>query len=246
MENEGMDFSRTELGTLLGITHRLLQADGPHAIDAALTELGGIVPFDAAVIGVLDVLEDEIKGIERIRGYNYDANAIAAYRDPACLHRDPVVRYALRKRQPFEFSLARDAYRADRTGGEPCTREGIAHAVSDRREPRRLTVLSLAFGRHRPHARHRAILDQVVPHLHEACRRMTDHGSAPHRAENPLTRREQEILQWIRDGKGTWEVSTILSISERTVKFHAANIMEKLHATNRSHAVARAIQLGLI
>lgn len=47
-------------------------------------------------------------------------------------------------------------------------------------------------------------------------------------------------------GKTNWEISHILKISERTVKFHLQNIMGKLHATTRSQAVAYALNLGVL
>jgi DNA-binding CsgD family transcriptional regulator len=57
-----------------------------------------------------------------------------------------------------------------------------------------------------------------------------------------LSCREKEILQWVAAGKSTWDVSTILKISESTVKFHIGNVMKKLDAVNRTHAVAIALR----
>lgn len=56
-----------------------------------------------------------------------------------------------------------------------------------------------------------------------------------------LTDREKEILSWLMEGKSSWDIGQILSISERTVKFHVNNICIKLNAVNRTHAVAKAI-----
>jgi DNA-binding CsgD family transcriptional regulator len=61
-----------------------------------------------------------------------------------------------------------------------------------------------------------------------------------------LTNREKEILEWIMKGKTTWEVSTILNISERTVNFHVSNFKTKLNAVSRSQAVVNAIQYKCI
>jgi len=60
-----------------------------------------------------------------------------------------------------------------------------------------------------------------------------------------LSRREHEVLRWMAEGKNTWEISRILHISERTVYFHVQNILEKLEATCRSHAVSIAIKEGI-
>jgi len=61
-----------------------------------------------------------------------------------------------------------------------------------------------------------------------------------------LTERETEILRWLMEGKTSWDVGKILSISERTVKFHVNNTLVKLNAVNRTHAVAKAILSNLI
>jgi DNA-binding CsgD family transcriptional regulator len=62
----------------------------------------------------------------------------------------------------------------------------------------------------------------------------------------PLSSREKEILKWLMEGKSTWDISTILQISERTVKFHVDNTMKKLDAVNRTHAVAIALREKLV
>jgi DNA-binding CsgD family transcriptional regulator len=61
-----------------------------------------------------------------------------------------------------------------------------------------------------------------------------------------LTAMELEVLKWIRQGKNTWDMSVILGISERTVKFHVGNILRKLDATTRAQAVAIAAEQRLL
>ena len=61
-----------------------------------------------------------------------------------------------------------------------------------------------------------------------------------------LSKRQQEVLQWAAVGKTDWEIGMILGISESAVKFHFEIARKKLNATNRTHAVARAITMGLI
>jgi len=90
-------------------------------------------------------------------------------------------------------------------------------------------------------------LNLLAPHVHEAVRR----NILKERAEQEgkavvLTSREKEVLLWSSEGKTTSEVAIILSITERTVTFHLQNTLKKLNVTNRTHAVARAISLGLI
>ena len=87
------------------------------------------------------------------------------------------------------------------------------------------------------------VLGQLAPYLHNALMRM-----APRAMNNEaeLTERERETLLWIQNGKTNWEIAQILGISERTVKFHVQNILTKLKASSRSHAVALARTGNLI
>ena len=61
-----------------------------------------------------------------------------------------------------------------------------------------------------------------------------------------LSAREKEVLRWLCDGKSNWEIGRILGLSPYTVKNHVSNILKKLGANNRRHAVIKAIELGLI
>ena len=91
------------------------------------------------------------------------------------------------------------------------------------------------------------ILRRIVPHLHQALVRVVAPLEARRRMPDPgFTPREREVLKWVIDGKSAWEISQILSISERTVKFHVQNIMRKVHATNRAQAVAICMENGFI
>jgi DNA-binding CsgD family transcriptional regulator len=90
-----------------------------------------------------------------------------------------------------------------------------------------------------------AILDYLVPHLHLALSRTRD--LSPRQTGNiRLSAREREVMDWLKHGKSSWEISVILGISERTVNYHVYNIMGKLEARNRPQALALAAGLGLI
>jgi LuxR family quorum-sensing system transcriptional regulator SolR len=61
-----------------------------------------------------------------------------------------------------------------------------------------------------------------------------------------LTPREAEVLRWTGEGKTSTEIGKILHIAERTVNFHVNKMLLKLNATNKAHAVAKAISAGLL
>lgn len=62
----------------------------------------------------------------------------------------------------------------------------------------------------------------------------------------PLTARETEVLQHLAQGLGNKEIGASLSISAHTAKFHVAQILGKLNASSRGHAVAKALRAGLL
>ncbi len=70
-------------------------------------------------------------------------------------------------------------------------------------------------------------------------------SSSTQNGKYDLSPKEIEVLKWIRHGKNTLEIALILEISQSTVKFHIGNILEKLNAVNRAHAVAIAIEKGI-
>ena len=61
-----------------------------------------------------------------------------------------------------------------------------------------------------------------------------------------LTEREREVLTLLAQGRPNKEIAGLLSISERTVKFHVSAILGKLGAGNRTEAVTIAVQRGLV
>jgi DNA-binding NarL/FixJ family response regulator len=69
---------------------------------------------------------------------------------------------------------------------------------------------------------------------------------APEASETPLSPREQRVLALIADGHPTREVATELCYSERTVKNVLHDIVTKLNARSRSHAIAHAVRAGFI
>ena len=65
-------------------------------------------------------------------------------------------------------------------------------------------------------------------------------------AFNPLTAREDEVLQLLARGLTNRAIAHELGITQHTVKFHVNAIMSKLEAQSRTEAVVRATQLGMI
>jgi LuxR family quorum sensing-dependent transcriptional regulator len=62
-------------------------------------------------------------------------------------------------------------------------------------------------------------------------------------AEPLLTEREREVVSWVAAGKSNWEISVILHIAERTVRFHIESSARKLNAVNRASLIKQAMAL---
>lgn len=69
---------------------------------------------------------------------------------------------------------------------------------------------------------------------------------AEHLGEDDLTTRELEVLQLIRDGYRNKQIADQLAIAETTVNFHIKNLVEKLGANDRTHAVTIALRRGVL
>jgi DNA-binding NarL/FixJ family response regulator len=69
---------------------------------------------------------------------------------------------------------------------------------------------------------------------------------AHHTGEAPLTAREIEVISLAATGNSNKRIGVKLSINEDTVKGHMTNILAKLGASDRTHAVTLALRRGII
>jgi DNA-binding CsgD family transcriptional regulator len=124
--------------------------------------------------------------------------------------------------------------------------DGFTYGVMDA-DMEFCTAFSFSGNRIENNKRSRAVLQCLVPHLSEALKRMPgpENEKAGASAAS-LTPREVEILNWLKEGRASSEISSVLRISERTVNFHVQNLKGKLNAMSRAHAVAIAASRGII
>lgn len=103
---------------------------------------------------------------------------------------------------------------------------------------------------HMPNSRDAYLLDMLMPHLHLALQRMLQHhggANAPDVAPvTLLSKRELQVLHWVKNGKTNQEIGQILGISPPTVKNHLQKIMRKLNVNNRAQAVGKSATLRLM
>ena len=67
-----------------------------------------------------------------------------------------------------------------------------------------------------------------------------------HYGEDDLSDRELQVLRLIRDGHRNKQIADQLAIAETTVNFHIKNLVDKLQANDRTHAVTIAVRRGLL
>lgn len=69
---------------------------------------------------------------------------------------------------------------------------------------------------------------------------------ADHATDDALTEREIDVLKLVAAGNANKQIADQLSIGEATVKSHVSNILSKLGANDRSHAVTIGLKRGII
>ena len=71
-------------------------------------------------------------------------------------------------------------------------------------------------------------------------------GSEGNMSKGVLTKREKEVFELLISNKTTIEIADTLKISEKTVRNHISNVMQKLGVKGRAGAVVELLKLGEI
>jgi DNA-binding NarL/FixJ family response regulator len=95
---------------------------------------------------------------------------------------------------------------------------------------------------------HKELL-QTIRAVHAGCKTMSPEVAAQvaaYAGDEALTSREIDVLRMIAAGNANKEIAAQLSISEETVKSRVKNILLKLGANDRTHAVTIGLKRGII
>jgi DNA-binding NarL/FixJ family response regulator len=95
---------------------------------------------------------------------------------------------------------------------------------------------------------HKELLDTIRA-VHAGQKRIPPEVAAElanHAAEDDLTSREIDVLRLIATGNANKEIACQLAVAEETVKSHVTNILAKLRAKDRTHAVTIGLKRGII
>ena len=241
--------TKHDLCDLLEIVNRCLTISADTELKDLLLRIRNIIPCVniIAVLGRMDPsgrFQDPVKVINP----SYPVDWITLYQERGYESVDPVF---LSHFRGFKTQVWSETFRQATTPHEREFRgeakafglsQGVTTGVSSPRHNAG-SLFSFAGESMGEHSRHAVILENLAPHLHLALMRVAfSHATKT----TILSVREREVLKWMKEGKTNWEISHILTISERTVKFHVQNILAKLQASTRGHAIALAMEQRLI
>ncbi len=235
--------SQAELTSLLGIIYDCLSCSSIECFQEIVNVASGLLQS-----GNIIFLSSKFNfpstptAIHEIN-ISYPAGWIDIYRTQNYVQVDPITNTCRRgllywKDIYKEFPSDNDFYYQAKLFG---LTSGFSHILVDKKG---FGLMSIADANLCNSERNRFIINNLAPHFHQLVAKLVHEKSC--KKIPSLTPREREVLLWALEGKTNWEISIILGISQESIKGHVANILHKLEANNRTHAVAIALQHGLL
>lgn len=232
---------------LLELIHKSLSCAKEEDFRDLMERMSHLISYDFTISGIAQMGGDKEIVSYNVINISYPAEWLELYITKKFQQIDPIVKENFNN---FRLQYWADTYKKHtipreflRLAKDFGFSEGYTHGVKNLQGGSG-SLFSIAGRGLCRHPRTEIILENVIPHLHQALIRIIKKGTVKH---NPsLSFREKEILNWLKHGKNTWDISAILGISENTVKFHIKGILRKFDTVNRTHAVAIAIEQGLI
>lgn len=240
--------SQKDANSTLELIHSSLSCYTVNAFLKLVECLKYLIGFDHALCIYGDVSQHKTKGKDAfIPASIFPQEWIEHYFRRNYIVNDTVVHAAIISKGLQYWDDARQQFgsvetaKVDQDAKAVGLKDGWVYAMGQNSSPS-FAYLSHAGERVENSDRCRTILEHVLPHMAESLKRVCLATAGP---LTKLTQRETEILSWLMVGKTAWEISVILSISQRTVEFHINNVIKKLDASNARHAVAIAAAEGI-
>ena len=234
---------------LLEIINRCLACDTEEEYKSLYASLQSLIPFDYAISGVAKLDANNTIVAYDLINISYPNEWMTTYTEKKLNDLDVIVQENFTKFRPQYWG---DTYKMVAPSKEFVSLaqdyglcDGYTHGARPFGPWKRASLFSLSKSSMQFDAYAITILETIVPHLHQAISNLVNKRES-RKYQGKLSPREKEVLNWIKHGKSSWDISLIMSISERTVNYHIYNIMQKLDAVNRSQAVAVAAYHGLI
>ena len=206
-----------------------------------------LLPFESAIIAIDSDPNFRLKSENQVFTSQVSPDWISLYFKKELYKFDPVLYESVRSNLPvawknINWQLTKETHNFKLLAEKYFGINGITLIFKDKVAS---TLISLRFSDSYTLNDEGCLISWIAPHIHAVFEREGSYQRK--RLWTPdLSKREIEVLQWLKDGKSNWDISVILSISERTVKFHLSNIFKKLVVNNRSQALAKGMNYGLI
>ncbi|MHB1586268.1 MAG: helix-turn-helix transcriptional regulator [Acidiferrobacteraceae bacterium] len=237
------------------------------------SSIRGLIDHEMSVVGIGDTKTRKVLFLCNV---DYPESMMAELLDTDWTIHSPLFLLWLRRQSPQYISFAqspttrvlrsRHAQRWRNILLDFGVNDAAAHGLRDI-DGRMTSYFSFGRLKHPMTSRDSRLLSMLIPHLHVSLMRI--YGSpVTDRVIHPLERgcgscdrmnrdeggisgdilslRELEVLKWVCVGKTNTEIGLILGISEYTAKNHIQNVLRKLVANSRAHAVAKAMSLGIV
>jgi DNA-binding CsgD family transcriptional regulator len=233
---------------LLEITAKCLHCDSENDYRHIFTLLKNLIPFDKSTSGLASLNNNDIVSYELIN-INYPNEWLKIYKENDFNKIDVIVQNHFTHFTPQYWDFTYKKFKQSPKIASLASDFGIIHGYTFGMRPfgfcKTASLYSFSGKFNTYDSRVISILQTVVPHIHLASSRIVEERRIECN-KKVLSRRENEVLKWLKRGKSSWDISVILEIGESTVNFHIYNIMKKLDVVNRPQAIAVATHLGLL
>lgn len=244
------DFTKREIQSVLEILHYSTEARTGDDVYLVLQLIQRVVACPRVIGGIARLKSNgTFEEFNSVINVSYSNNWLYAYGENRYAEVDPVLRSLLSsfKTQIWEQTYQTTSSRKQNEFIEEARSYGLTHGITTgMHEPGRgfASFFSFAGGEADGAIRYVPLIEYLLPYLHRVLMANTNtHSANRHKGLSP---REMAVLEWMKQGKTNWEISRIIGVSERTVRFHAESIFTKLDVGSRTQAVAVAIEQSLI
>jgi LuxR family transcriptional regulator, quorum-sensing system regulator CviR len=243
------DLTKREMQRVLEILHYAVQATTGDDVYHVLQLIQKAVACPRVIGGVAQLnAKGGFREFNSVINVSYSNDWLYTYGKHGYATVDPVLQSVLStfKTQVWEQTYERTSSSKQCEFIEEARSYGLTHGITTgllERSRRFASFFSFAGGDPDDTHRYKGLVEYLIPHLHRVLITNT-HTPLSNRVKG-LSPRETTVLMWMRQGKTNWEISRILGVSERTVRFHVEGIFVKLDVNSRTQAVAFAMEQGL-
>ncbi|MDH5231904.1 MAG: helix-turn-helix transcriptional regulator, partial [Gammaproteobacteria bacterium] len=235
---------------LMEVIHALISLKAENELAEIIdNQIAYLIPHDFSVIGIGDAntfKSDLLLNVSYPQDY---LDTIISQRGDALVIDSPIVKAWVKQPVTMIIENLPLLYQKNNCWKEAIVRHRIRDSIVSGVlgvDGVKTSFVSFVSQNHGFTQNHLYILELLTPYLHVAMLRILKKKIACEQKYVKLSSREKEILQWLYHGLTNEEVAKQLHISSNTVKNHIHNILNKLGVNNRSQALVKAMNSGVI